>query len=34
MPPTSLPWGTFAVIADVDGNELGLTSQRIAPEAG
>jgi predicted enzyme related to lactoylglutathione lyase len=33
MPPTSLPWGTFAVIADIDGNELGLTSQRIAPEA-
>jgi len=33
MPPTSLPWGTFALIADPDGNELGLTSQRIAPEA-
>jgi len=33
-PPTALPWGTFAVIADPDGNELGLTSQRIAPEAG
>ena len=32
MPPTSLPWGTFAAIADADGNELGLTSQRIAPE--
>lgn len=34
MAPTALPWGTFAVIADADGNELGLSSQRIAPEMG
>jgi predicted enzyme related to lactoylglutathione lyase len=32
MAPTSLPWGIFASIVDPDGNELGLTSQRIAPE--
>jgi len=31
-PPTALPWGMFAVILDPDGNELGLSSQRIAPE--
>jgi lactoylglutathione lyase len=30
--PTAMPWGMFAVILDPDGNELGLTSQRIAPE--
>lgn len=30
--PTELPWGTFAAVLDPDGNELGLTSQRIAPE--
>ena len=30
--PTELPWGTFAVVLDPDDNELGLTSQRIAPE--
>jgi predicted enzyme related to lactoylglutathione lyase len=32
VPPTPLPWGMFATIVDPDGNELGLTSQRIAPE--
>jgi len=31
-PPTEQSWGTFAVVLDPDGNELGLTSQRIAPE--
>jgi lactoylglutathione lyase len=33
MPPTPLPWGMFAKFADVDGNEFGLTSQALAPEA-
>lgn len=31
-PPTDLPWGAFAVVLDPDDNEIGLTSQRIAPE--
>jgi len=30
MKPTPMPWGTFAKIADPDGNEFGLTSQRLA----
>lgn len=30
MAPSKLPWGTFAMIADPDGNELGLTSQELA----
>lgn len=30
MPPTALPWGSFAKFADLDGNEFGLTSQEIA----
>jgi predicted enzyme related to lactoylglutathione lyase len=30
MPPTPLPWGTFAKFADDDGNEFGLTSQPLA----
>jgi predicted enzyme related to lactoylglutathione lyase len=30
MPPTPLPWGTFAKFADPDGNEFGLTSQELA----
>ncbi len=30
MPPSHLPWGTFAMIADPDGNELGLTTQELA----
>ena len=31
MQPTPMPWGTFAIIVDPDGNELGMTSQEIAP---
>ncbi|HVS39887.1 MAG TPA: pentapeptide repeat-containing protein [Gemmataceae bacterium] len=34
MPPTALPWGTFAKFADADGNEFGLTSQHIVHEGG
>jgi predicted enzyme related to lactoylglutathione lyase len=30
MPPTPLPWGTFAKFLDLDGNEFGLTSQALA----
>lgn len=30
MPPTPLPWGSFAKFLDLDGNEFGLTSQPIA----
>jgi predicted enzyme related to lactoylglutathione lyase len=30
MPPTPLPWGTFAKFLDLDGNEFGLTSQGLA----
>jgi lactoylglutathione lyase len=30
MPPTSMAWGTFAKFRDLDGNELGLTSQEFA----
>jgi lactoylglutathione lyase len=30
MPPTPLPWGTFAKFLDLDGNEFGLTSQELA----
>ncbi len=29
MEPGDLPWGEFAVIADLDGNWLGLTDQAI-----
>ena len=34
MPPTPLPWGTFAKFTDPDGNEFGLTSQHIVHEGG
>ncbi len=34
MPPTALPWGTFAKFADPDGNEFGLTSQHIVHDGG
>lgn len=30
MPPTAMPWGTFAKFVDLDGNEFGLTSQELA----
>jgi predicted enzyme related to lactoylglutathione lyase len=30
MPPTPMAWGTFAKLADPDGNEFGLTSQPLA----
>jgi predicted enzyme related to lactoylglutathione lyase len=30
MPPKAMPWGIFAMIADLDGNDLGLTSQPLA----
>jgi len=30
MPPTPMPWGTFAKILDPDANEFGLTSQPLA----
>jgi predicted enzyme related to lactoylglutathione lyase len=30
MRPKELPWGTFAMFADPDGNEFGLTSQELA----
>jgi lactoylglutathione lyase len=30
MPPTPMAWGTFAKFLDLDGNELGLTSQELA----
>ena len=36
MKPTAMEWGTFAKFLDPDGNELGLTSQKIVedPEQG
>jgi predicted enzyme related to lactoylglutathione lyase len=30
MQPKEMPWGTFAMLVDLDGNELGLTSQSLA----
>ena len=30
MSPTPMAWGTFAMFADPDGNEFGLTSQVLA----
>jgi predicted enzyme related to lactoylglutathione lyase len=30
MQPKAMAWGTFAVFADLDGNEFGLTSQSLA----
>lgn len=30
MQPKPMAWGTFAMFADLDGNEFGLTSQRLA----
>jgi lactoylglutathione lyase len=30
MPPTPMAWGVFAKFADPDGNEFGMTSQKLA----
>lgn len=30
MAPQPLPWGHFAAFVDLDGNEIGLTSQAVA----
>ena len=30
MEPSDMPWGKFAAIEDFDGNQLGLTEQRVA----
>jgi lactoylglutathione lyase len=30
MPPTALGWGMFAKFADLDGNEFGMTEQKLA----
>lgn len=30
MQPKPMAWGTFAMFADLDGNEFRLTSQRLA----
>jgi lactoylglutathione lyase len=31
MPPTPMDWGLFAIFADLDGNEFGVTAQELAP---
>jgi predicted enzyme related to lactoylglutathione lyase len=33
MPPTPMAWGVFAKFADPDGNEFGMTSQKLAIQA-
>jgi len=30
MEPTDMPWGKFAAIEDLDGNQIGLTEQSLA----
>jgi predicted enzyme related to lactoylglutathione lyase len=30
MAPKEMPWGMFATFLDLDGNEFGLTSQKLA----
>jgi predicted enzyme related to lactoylglutathione lyase len=33
MPAKQLSWGMFAIFADPDGNEFGMTGQELAPTA-